>query len=209
MGWAMVGFHLRMAAVAAVCAALAGCASDQTPAYGDYETSGGAVAVPDVPLQCVPYARARSHVAIYGDAYTWWQQAAGRYARAGAPSQGAVMVLYNYAGPDRAHVAVVRQLVNAREIRVDHANWLDDGAIYLNDAVRDVSAANDWSQVRVYNLKAEAWGGRVYAVQGFIGPGPDDDAPANVARSNGRHDLIADLIAADNTAAGEKNELLQ
>ena len=43
------------------------------------------------------------------------------------------MVLNNYAGADRGHVAVVRRLVSPREIRVDHANWLDDGSIYVND----------------------------------------------------------------------------
>ena len=56
-----------------------------------------------------------------------------------------------------------------REIRVDHANWLDDGSIYLNDPVEDVSADNDWSQVRVCNIKTGGWGGKIYPVQGFIG----------------------------------------
>ena len=56
------------------------------------------------------------------------------------------MVLNNYAGPDRGHVAVVSKLVSAREIRVDHANWLDDGSIYVNDPVEDVSDANDWAR---------------------------------------------------------------
>ena len=73
------------------------------------------------------------------------------------------MVLANYAGPDRGHVAVVKKLVSAREIRVDHANWLDDGSIYVNDPVMDVSAANDWSAVKVWNIKAGSWGAR-----GFI-----------------------------------------
>ena len=68
------------------------------------------------------------------------------------------MVLTGYAGPDRAHVAVVRDVVSPREIRVDHANWLNDGSIYLNDPVVDVSPDNDWSQVRVWNIKTGAWG---------------------------------------------------
>ncbi len=99
-------------------------------------------------LECVPYARLHSGVVIYGDAYTWWTQAAGRYPRKALPSAGAVMVLFDYAGPERGHLAVVRRLVSPREIRVDHANWLDDGAIYVNDPVVDVSADNDWSLVR-------------------------------------------------------------
>ena len=145
------------------------------------------------PQQCVPYAREHSDVKIYGDAWTWWDQAAGHYAESALPQTGAVMVLTNYAGPERGHVAVVRQLVSSREIRVDHANWLDDGAIYLNDPVQDVSADNDWSQVRVYNIKTGGWGSRIYPVQGFIGGSdqdngvPDLSGPYNQASS----DLVA------------------
>ena len=127
------------------------------------------------PLQCVPYARDHSQIKIYGDAYTWWDQAAGKFQRSGAPESGAVMVLSGYAGPERGHLAVVQKIVSPREIRVDHANWLDDGSIYLNDPVADVSAENDWSQVRVWNIKTGAWGGNIYPVQGFILPNQPDD----------------------------------
>ena len=123
------------------------------------------------PLQCVPYAREHSQVKIYGDAWTWWDQAAGRYERGPAPASGNVMVLHNYAGPNHGHLAVVRRIVSTREIRVDHANWLNDGSIYVNNPVVDVSAANDWSQVRVFNIQTGAWGGRTYPVRGFIGAG--------------------------------------
>jgi surface antigen len=123
------------------------------------------------PLQCVPYARENSQVKIYGDAWTWWQQAAGKYERGNSPATGAVMVLHNYAGPNHGHVAVVRRIVSPREIRIDHANWLNDGSIYVNNPVVDVSAANDWSQVRVFNIQTGAWGGKTYPVQGFIGAG--------------------------------------
>jgi surface antigen len=145
------------------------------------------------PLQCVPYAREHSRIKITGDAYTWWAQAAGRYERGPDPAAGTVMVLYNYAGPQRGHVAVVRKVVSAREIRVDHANWLDDGAIYVNDPVVDVSAANDWSQVRVWNIKTGGWGSRIYPVQGFIGAGSNEGAPADDAVDDG-------LMASDDTA---------
>ncbi len=89
------------------------------------------------------------------------------------PESGAVLVLTDYAGPERGHLAVVRSLVSSREIRVDHANWLGDGAIYLDDPVADVSENNDWSQVRVWNIRTGGWGTRIYPVQGFIGPGDD------------------------------------
>lgn len=139
------------------------------------------------PLQCVPYARDHSDVKIYGDAWTWWQQAAGRYPESTAPSVGAVMVLVGYAGPERGHVAVVRQVISAREIRVDHANWLDDGSVYVNDPVEDVSAGNDWSAVRVFNIKTGGWGGKTYPVQGFIGGSgapSDSDRIAALAMRN-------------------------
>lgn len=176
----------KLAALAVLALALEGCASSED--VMDYHESpmpreqGHAMVQEDThkPLQCVPYARDHSGVKIHGDAYTWWDQAAGKYPRSSAPSNGAVMVLNNYAGPNRGHVAVVRALVTPREIRVDHANWLDDGSIYVNDPVEDVSSENDWSLVRVFNLKTGAWGGKVYPVQGFIG-GADQDRPDLVA----------------------------
>ena len=170
----------KLAAVALLALNLEGCAS----AVMDYgpppmpREQGRTVVENDGhnPLQCVPYARAHSAIKIYGDAYTWWDKAAGKYPRGALPEPGAVMVLHNYAGPNRGHVAVVRQVVDAREIRVDHANWLDDGSIYVNDPVQDVSRDNDWSVVRVFNLKTGGWGGRLYPVQGFIGS-TGDGAP--------------------------------
>jgi surface antigen len=178
----MAGAVRQLALAAAFGVGLAACTSerdldlDQSPS-----DKVGEIARPDHPLQCVPYARQRSGIALYGDAYTWWSKAAGRFERGATPKSGAVMVLSGYAGPNRAHVAVVRELVSAREIKVDHANWLDDGQIYLDDPVIDVSEDNSWSAVRVWNIRAGAWGGRVYPVQGFIGPGPDNGTPATPA----------------------------
>lgn len=203
----MVGSGFRLAAAAVLCASLAGCVSS-SPDYGSYR-SGSAQPAPrprsDV-LQCVPYARAHSDIKLTGDAYTWWDKAQGHYARSLTPSEGAVMVLYNYAGPQRGHVAVVRSVVGSREIRVDHANWLDDGAIYTDDPVRDVSPANDWSMVRVFNFRTGAWGLRNYPVQGFIGPGPDageqpDRSDVPVAEAPRKRDAIAALLANDDDLA--------
>jgi surface antigen len=198
----MVGSFVRLAAAAAFCALLAGCASAPSSSYDD-----AGVTAPDTPLQCVPYARDHSQIALYGDAYTWWDQAAGRFARGASPKEGAVMVLGGYAGPNRAHVAVVREIVDAREIRIDHANWLDDGAIYVNDPVRDVSPDNDWSQVRIYNVKTAAWGGRIYAVQGFIGPGAPESMHFAQYPPSGAPpgDDIGALIAADPDPADANN----
>jgi hypothetical protein len=166
---------LRLIALAMLAFGLAACAappSEQTsaPVIGSVEK--------DARISCVPFARDHSQVKLYGDAWTWWDQAAGKYAQGHEPSLGSVMVLTGYAGPEHGHVAVVRQVISPREIRVDHANWLNDGAIYFDDPVMDVSAANDWSEIRVFNIQTALWGNRTYAVQGFIGgrpqPAPDD-----------------------------------
>ena len=168
----MVGSFFRLAAAAAFCALLAGCStapegsfSGNTPSDND-----ASMTMLDKPMSCVPFAREHSGVNIHGDAYTWWDQAGGHYQRSSTPSSGAVMVLAGYAGSKRAHVAVVRRVVSAREIRVDHANWLNNGAIFMDDPVADISPDNDWSQVLVWNVETHAWGVHTYDVQGFIEP---------------------------------------
>ncbi len=140
--------------------------------FPDDSADGAPATVDGTHLQCVPYAREHSSVNLHGNATTWWAQADGVYARGADPIEGAVMVLNGYS-KHRAHVAVVRRIVSPREIRIDHANWLDDGAIYVNDPVVDVSENNDWSVVKVWNIRTGSWGTRAYRVQGFIGPGPD------------------------------------
>src|SRR5689334_6936645 len=124
----MAGAIAQLALAAVLAFAVAGCATEtESLAPSDSGAQAGAIQKTKSPLQCVPYARQASGVRIYGDAYTWWDKAAGKFQRGTTPKLGAVMVLTGYAGPNRAHVAVVRSLVNAREIKIDHANWLDDG----------------------------------------------------------------------------------
>lgn len=209
----------RIAAAFAVLTLLAGCGTDETelsaadlayahigrgttPAYpaedprlfpdDDIDSTPSLV---EGGMQCVPYVRTHSAIDIHGDAYTWWEKAAGVYQRSAAPTQGAVMVMVGYAGKHRAHVAVVRRVVTPREIRIDHANWLNDGAIYVNDPVVDVSADNDWSQVKVWNIRLGSWGTKTYTLKGFIGPGAPD------ARVSSNPDLIARQIAASDAAS--------
>ncbi len=121
-------------------------------------------------LQCVPFAREASGISIYGDANTWWRQAAGRYPRSQMPAAGSVLVVRGYNGPGRGHVAVVRRVDSERVIIIDHANWLNGGEISVGVPVLDVSPANDWSQIRVWHIPGGHWGGRVYGVEGFIHP---------------------------------------
>lgn len=127
-------------------------------------------------LQCVPFARRESGVEIYGNANTWWGQASGRYQTTQEPEERAVMVLEGYNTTARGHVAVVKELVSSRMIIVDHANWLNGGEITRDVPIRDVSAAGDWSEVQVWNVTGRHWGGRIYAVQGFILSALTDEA---------------------------------
>ena len=155
-----------VAVLALLCAACAGSVVPPAASSGDAPS----LVESNYANECAAYARERSGIALYGDAYTWWDQAQGRYDREAAPQQGAVLVLTGYAGPKHGHLAVVTRIVSTREIRVDHANWLNDGNLYLNTPVIDVSPANDWTQVRVWNTREGHLGGNTYAVQGFIAP---------------------------------------
>jgi surface antigen len=120
--------------------------------------------------QCVPFARLISGVQIWGDAYTWWDQAQGKYPRSSSPAEGSVLVLKGWNEDRRGHVAVVKAILSSRVIRVDHANWLHGEEVSLDVPVIDVSPYNDWTQVRVWHVPGMYWGGRIYTAQGFIHP---------------------------------------
>lgn len=144
--------------------ALAGCGTPRAPQPG--------VAVAE-PVSCVPYARARSGIQIQGDAWRWWDEAAGRYARGRAPQPGSVMVLDRTPRMREGHVAVVAQVVGAREILVDHANWASGaakGRIATGQRVVDVSARGDWSAVRVWYPRIGDLGATAFRVRGFVHP---------------------------------------
>jgi surface antigen len=119
-------------------------------------------------VYCVEFARLASGIALFGDAKTWWGQAHAQYAQITNPAPGAVMVFAARRNMRAGHVAVVKKLVSAREVLVDHANWGRDGRIYLNAPVVDVSPNNDWSQVKVWNTRANTMGTTAYSLKGFI-----------------------------------------
>jgi surface antigen len=152
-----------------------------TPAHVVYLDEEASWIVPPAPppeefettgvLQCVPYARFMSGIALRGDAWTWWDKAAGIYARGNNPEPGAIL---SFPGNDRmplGHVAVVTQVLTPRKILVDHANWpnavVQHGAISRDIQVADVSAANDWTEVRVQFGEGGPMGS-VYPANGFI-----------------------------------------
>jgi hypothetical protein len=136
------------------------------------ESSAPVVDYESAPSECVPFARAASGVQIFGDAVTWWAQADGKYPRSSHPAEGSVFVMRGYNDDKRGHVAVVRQVVSDRMIRIDQANWLHAGEISYNVPVIDVSPDNSWSEVRVWYVPDNHWGGRVYLADGFIHPYP-------------------------------------
>jgi surface antigen len=120
-------------------------------------------------LSCVPYARAVSGIQLTGDAYTWWDEAAGVYPRAQVPEVGAVLVFAPHGSMTVGHLAVVTALQGPREILVTQSNWLP-GRIEHDQPVVDVSSANDWTQVRVWYEPVAALGATVYPTYGFILP---------------------------------------
>jgi hypothetical protein len=122
-------------------------------------------------LFCVEYARARSGLAVFGDARHWWDRAKNLYARASHPIEEAVMVFSGSKRLKRGHVAVVTEIVSPRQIIVDQANWQNKGEIDHATPVLDVSAANDWSLVRVWDMRSNTFGSHVYAISGFIAKG--------------------------------------
>ena len=124
-------------------------------------------------MQCVPYARQVSGIDITGDAWSWWDGAAGKYDRGHQPRFMAVLVLSRTQRLKLGHVAVVMDIMGPRQIRVTHANFgsepVSRRVIYDSMPVADVSPDNDWSLVRFWNYQAQAWG-ILYPASGFIYP---------------------------------------
>lgn len=198
------GLILTCGALLALCAAPVGARSIDFDESRSVEDSGDSQLPPY--LQCVPYARQVTGIGIYGDAHTWWDQAAGRYSRGFVPKVGAVMAFKPHGNSTLGHVAAVSRIVDARTILIRHANWSPingrRGQIEDNVRVVDVSPDNNWSEVRVWYAPIQALGGSHWPVQGFIYPvrpkktelaktGP---APARTAQLASR-DPIGDIIS--------------
>ncbi len=129
-------------------------------------------------VSCVPYARQVSGIKVAGNAWQWWNNSAGLYARGDQPETGSVLNFRSNGRMRLGHVAVVKRVVNAREVIVDHANWPNGGSpgrISRNVTVVDVSEANNWSAVRV-ELGRDGTFGSVYPTYGFIYNRPDTGA---------------------------------
>ena len=129
-------------------------------------------AVADTYWQCVPFARLISGVQIYGDAWTWWKQAVGKYDTGVSPKAGAVLCFKPNGKMRLGHVAVVSQVLTERVIQITHANWSriggTRGQIEKDVTVIDVSPAGDWSQVKVWYDPVRDLGSSTYPTHGFI-----------------------------------------
>ena len=119
--------------------------------------------------QCVTFARMFSGIQIFGDAWTWWESATGKYAKGSTPETGAVLVFRPNGKMTRGHVAVISQVLTDRVVQITHANWGGSrGRVEENVTLVDVSPNGDWSQVRVWHAPSGTLGVTTYPTYGFI-----------------------------------------
>ena len=145
--------------------------------------------------ECVPFARAASGIQIYGDAWTWWDQAAGRYQRGHVPRVGAVLAFAKSARLPLGHVAVVSRIVDDRVLMITHANWSrfngERGHAEQDVTLFDVSPAGDWSLVKVWYRDRNGLGSSIYPAHGFIYGTPDRNAPRTVRKARPSAELTS------------------
>jgi len=145
--------------------------------------------------ECVPFARAASGIQIYGDAWTWWDQAKGRYQRGQVPRVGAVLAFSKSPQLRLGHVAVVSRVVEKRVLMITHANWSrfngERGHAEQDVTLFDVSERGDWSLVKVWYRDRKGLGSSIYPAHGFIYGTPDRDAPAGVRKARPSAELTA------------------
>jgi hypothetical protein len=159
----------------AAMASLTACGGDPGAPVGEsaiHPASFPAAGLPP-PTQCVLFARDFTGVHLHGDAYAWWDAAAGVYPRSDMPHADTILVLKSTPQLHLGHVGVVKKVVGPREILLTHANWGGDDptrrVVHDSTAVVDVSPGNDWTQVRFWHAPSGAFG-KVYAAYGFIYP---------------------------------------
>jgi len=155
--------------------------------------------------QCAYFARLFSGIQIFGDAWTWWQKANGKYAKGQTPQAGAVLVFRPQGAMRLGHVSVVSQVVTDRVIQVTHANWSriggTRGQIEKNVTVVDVSPQGDWSKVKVWYDSLKDLGTSSYSTYGFVYQTPVQ-APA---AARGAAMTVAQTAASQMTSAMRPN----
>jgi surface antigen len=123
-------------------------------------------------LNCVQYVRQVSPIEISGNAWMWWNNAKGRYNIGHRPAHNSVLVFQRTKAMPAGHVAVVRDILDRRTIRIEHANWAPRNGMkgrVSAELVEDISTNNDWTSVRVMHKPSMSFG-KPYATNGFIHP---------------------------------------
>lgn len=120
-------------------------------------------------INCAPFARELSGIALYGDAASWWDNAAGQYVRDSRPVLGSALVFRREPRLPSGHVSVVSRILAQRQVQVTQANWVA-GELDANQLVVDVSERNDWTAVRVWYPPIAQLGSHAYPTYGFIHP---------------------------------------
>jgi surface antigen len=89
--------------------------------------------------ECVPYVRYETGVPIYGDAYTWYQQAidANYATNNSVPRIGSIIVFDIQGNMTAGHVGIVTS-INGTSLGIRSQNWHND--LKVSDDVIDVSA---------------------------------------------------------------------
>jgi hypothetical protein len=136
---------------------------------------------------CVRYARSLTDIEVRGNAWTWWENAAGAYARGQAPAEGAVLVFRRGGGGMRlGHVSAVTGIIDARTILVTHS--FGGPTLWRDVPIVDVSPENDWTQVRVWHGPTRQMGTTEFATYGFVYP--DDARPASTLPEVGAEEAL-------------------
>lgn len=102
-----------------------------------------------------------------GNAYQWWAAARNKgHGQGSQPLVGAILVWQKNVLP-YGHVALVTTVNvdgDGRKIKVNHANWPEDGNVRTGVLITDVSTDNDWTRVKVGSE------GSAHNTYGFIYP---------------------------------------
>jgi len=166
----------------------------------------------DTYWQCVPFARLLSGIQIFGDAWTWWRQAAGKYETGFQPKTGAVLCFKPTGKMKLGHVAVVNQVLTERVIQISHANWsrIDGtrGQIEREVTVVDVSPQGDWSAVKVWYDPVRDLGGSTYPTYGFIYQDPAARTYASSGFSTAQNTAISMAQSAASMAQSAASQVV-
>ena len=127
-------------------------------------------------ISCVPFARNDSGIEVAGNAWQWWDNAAGVYARGSVPEarQRPRLPRQRPHAPRPCRGRQPRGQCPRRSRSTTPTGGARGmhGGVARNMPVVDVSEANDWSAVRV-GLGESGEFGSVYPTYGFIYDRPD------------------------------------